>query len=184
MEMNFNKLWRQKKQKPSILPSIARHLLDHHYHKGKNAGMLIAQWRKPPLLLSLCGGSLTLWAPQPAENSCPGDISIPFKKSRMSAQPQRSCLKKEVGESSLRNKSKGLLAFSTCIAPFKNLQNFALTLHFCQIKYNMAINYSFFILTERQKKQSSIINPNLHLQSEMRTKANTLGLFICYGCIA
>lgn len=41
MEMNFNKRWRQKKQKPSILPSIARHLLDHRYHKGKNASMLI-----------------------------------------------------------------------------------------------------------------------------------------------
>ena len=88
MEMNFNKLWRQKKQKPSILPSITRHLLDHHYHKGKNAGMLIAQRRMPPLLLRLCGCSLTLWAPQPAENSCPGDISISFKKSRMSTAPK------------------------------------------------------------------------------------------------
>lgn len=83
MEMNFNKHWRQKKQKPSLLPSIAKHLLDHHYHKGKNASMLIIRGRKLALFLSLCGCSLTLWAPQPAEDSCPRDISISFKKSRM-----------------------------------------------------------------------------------------------------
>ena len=51
-----------KKQK-HFQASIARHLLDHHYHKGKNAGMLIAQWRKPPLLLSLCGKDVGVHIP-------------------------------------------------------------------------------------------------------------------------
>lgn len=160
MEMNFNKQGWLRKLKPSILPSIAGHLLDHHYNKGKNAGMLITPRRKLALVLSLCGCSLTLWAPQPAEDSCPGDISISFKKSRMSSEPQGSNLQRKVGESSLRNESKRLLAFSTCSA-LLNLQNFALTLHFYKIKYNIVIYDSLLILTERQKNCPSIVNPNL-----------------------
>lgn len=70
---------------------------------------------------------------------------------------------------------------STYMARLKNLQNFALTLHFYKIKYNMAIYYSFFILTERQKNCPSIINPNPYLCTEMNTKTNTLGSFILIG---
>lgn len=44
----------------------------------------------------------------------------------------------------------------------------------------MAIYYSFFILTERQKNRPSIVNPNPHLHAEMNTKTNTLGLFISH----
>ena len=48
----------------------------------------------------------------------------------------------------------------------------------------MVIYFSFFILTERQKKRPSFVNPNLHLVSEMKTKTNTFGLFISCWCIA